>query len=72
MKDWVVSLNEFLTFRKRNILHGSGKVSNADMERRALAEYVKFNTRRLKTPTEMSEDEISDVDELNEAMKSKK
>jgi len=65
MKDWVESLNEFLTFRRRNILHGSGKVSNADMERRVLAEYAKFNTRRLKSPPDLSEEDVSVVDELS-------
>ncbi|MDR1656906.1 MAG: virulence RhuM family protein [Deltaproteobacteria bacterium] len=71
MKDWVASLNEFLTFRRRNILHGSGKVSNADMERRALAEYAKFNTRRLKSPEQASDDNAV-IDDLNETVKSKK
>jgi hypothetical protein len=70
MKNWVESLDEFLTFRKRNILRGSGKVSNIDMERRALAEYAKFNTRRLKAPIETPEDEANDVDELNNVAKS--
>ena len=72
MKNWVESLDEFLTFRKRNILQGSGKVSNIDMERRALAEYAKFNTRRLKAPMDTPEDEVNDVDELNNAIKTKK
>jgi hypothetical protein len=71
MKDWAASLNEFLTFRRRNILHGNGKVSNADMERRALAEYTKFNTRRLRTP-EQTKDGNSVIDDLNEAAKTKK
>ena len=64
MKDWANSLNEFLTFRRRNILHGSGKVSNIEMERLALAEYTKFNTRRLKMPEEISEADTSDINEL--------
>ena len=72
MKNWVATLDEFLTFRKRNILQGSGKVSNAEMERRALAEYAKYNTRLLKTPTEVPEEDVGDVDELNDAAKSKK
>ena len=71
MKDWVASLNEFLTFRKRNILHGSGKVSNADMESLALAEYAKFNTRRLKSPEQTDNDDAI-IDDLNEVSKLKK
>jgi hypothetical protein len=65
------TLNEFLTFRRRNILHDSGKVSKEDMERRAFAEYAKFNIRRLKSPGEMPDDEPGDVDELNNATKTK-
>ena len=72
MKDWVATLDEFLTFRRRSILQGSGKVSNADMERRALAEYAKYNTRRLKSPADTPEDEPNDVDELNNATRAKK
>ncbi|MCL2126351.1 MAG: virulence RhuM family protein [Oscillospiraceae bacterium] len=70
MKDWIASLDEFLTFRKRNILQGRGKVSNADMERRALTEYAKYNTRILKMP-ELDNDDDSVIDDLNEATKSK-
>jgi hypothetical protein len=71
MKDWAVTLDEFLTFRKRNILQGSGKVSNMEMERRALAEYAKYNTRRLKAP-EQADDGDSIIDSLNEAAKAKR
>jgi hypothetical protein len=71
MKDWVTSLNEFLTFRRRNILQGSGKISNDDMERLALAEYAKYNLRRLRMPEEIPEEEAVIVDELNEASKLK-
>ena len=71
MKNWVATLDEFLTFRRRNILHGSGKVSKEDMERLALAEYAKFNTRRLKAP-EQADDDDSIIDDLNEAAKAKK
>ena len=71
MKNWAATLDEFLTFRRRNILHGSGKVSKEDMERLALAEYAKFNTRRLKSP-EQADDDDAIIDDLNEAAKSKK
>lgn len=71
MKDWTASLNEFLTFRRRNILQGSGKVSHAEMERRALAEYVKFNTRRLKSPGQ-TDDDGTIIDDLNKSAKSQK
>jgi len=71
MKDWVATLDEFLSFRKRNILQGSGKISNTEMERRALAEYAKFNTRRLKSPEQADENDTT-IDDLNKATKSKK
>ena len=57
MKDWDNSLNEFLQFRRREILEGKGKVSREDMERKVLQEYAAYNTRRLNTPPE---DEIID------------
>ncbi len=57
MKDWDNSLNEFLQFRRREILEGKGKVSREDMERKVLQEYAIYNTRRLNTPPE---DEIID------------
>ena len=72
MKDWAASLDEFLTFRRRNILSGSGKVSNTDMEKLALAEYANFNTRRLKMPNESHFDDTADIDELNQASRAKK
>ena len=71
MNDWVISLNEFLKFRRRNILHGKGRISNEDMERRALAEYAKFNTRRLKSPKQANGDDDI-IDDLNDAAKAKK
>ncbi|MCL2111284.1 MAG: virulence RhuM family protein [Clostridiales bacterium] len=64
MKDWEASLNAFLTFRKRNILQGGGKVSSADMERKVLAEYAIFNTQRLKTTKLDIENEENSIDEL--------
>ena len=67
MKDWEKSLNEFLTFRRRKILQGKGRVSSADMEELALKEYAKFNTRRLKLPDKTNPDDIAD--EINEITK---
>lgn len=59
MADWNNSLNEFLQFRRREILIGRGRVSHEQMERKVLQEYASYNTRRLNLP---SSDEI--VDEL--------
>ena len=71
MNDLQASLNEFLTFRRRNILQGSSKVSNAKMEKLVLAEYAKFHTRRLKAPEHIDGDG-SIVDDLNESAKPSK
>lgn len=51
MKDWDNSLNEFLQFRRREILEGKGKVSREDIERKVLQEYATYNTRGLNTPS---------------------
>jgi hypothetical protein len=71
MSDWVATLNEFLTFRRRNILEGRGKVSNTKMEQLALAEYAKFHTRRLKSPEQADDDDYT-IDDLNDAAKRQK
>ena len=72
MKDWEKSLNEFLTFRRRKILPGKGKVSNADMEELALKEYAKFNTRRLKLPDKTNHDDaVDDINEISKISKDK-
>lgn len=71
MKDWEVSLNEFLTFRRRRILDNKGKVSSDDMERIALAEYARFNARRLKISEALSGNEIGVLDELRLTIKQK-
>jgi hypothetical protein len=70
MNDWVATLNEFLTFRRRNILQGRGKMTNTQMERLALEEYAKFHTRRLKTTDQADDDFI--IDALSDAAKHSK
>jgi hypothetical protein len=47
MKDWVLELNEFLVFNKRNILNNSGSVSHADMEEAVRQELAKYNQKRI-------------------------
>lgn len=49
MSDWDGSLNEFLTFRRREILSGKGTISHEQMEKKALQEYTAFHTRQLKS-----------------------
>jgi len=69
MKDWEASLNEFLKFRKRNILQGVGGISSADMERKVLVEYAKYNTHRLNMPDTVSDDEKESIEELKDTIK---
>lgn len=57
MADWGNSLNEFLQFRRREILEGKGSISHEQMERKVLQEYTIYHTRRLNMP---SEDDIVD------------
>jgi hypothetical protein len=46
LKDWETKLNEFLHFNERAVLRDKGKVSKADADARAEAEYEEFGTRR--------------------------
>lgn len=44
------ALNEFLQFRRREILQGTGTVSCEQMDCNILQEYAEYNARRLKFP----------------------
>lgn len=46
LKNWDAKLNEFLKFNERAVLPDKGKVSKADADRRAEAEYEEFAARR--------------------------
>ena len=50
MQDWAVSVNEFLTFRHREILQDKGIVSHEAVERKALEQYALYHARQLKLP----------------------
>lgn len=43
MEDFATSINEFLAFRKYDILEGKGKISKKQAEAKAKAEYDEFN-----------------------------
>lgn len=43
MKEFVASVNEFLAFRKYDILHDKGKISSRMAKEKAVAEYMEFN-----------------------------
>lgn len=43
MEEFVVSVNNFLSFNKYNILKGKGRISKEDADKKALTEYNEFN-----------------------------
>lgn len=43
MEDFAKSINEFLNFRRFNILEGKGRISKKDADKKAIAEYTVFN-----------------------------
>lgn len=43
MEDFAKSVNEFLNFRRFNILEGKGRISKKDADKKAIAEYTMFN-----------------------------
>ena len=43
MEEFPVSVNEFLSFRRYDILQGSGRISKKDADAKAIAEYAEFN-----------------------------
>ncbi len=43
MEEFAQSINEFLSFRKYDVLHNKGKVSKLDADTKAKSEYDKFN-----------------------------
>lgn len=47
MKDWVLELNNFLTFNREKILNNSGLVSRDDMEEKVRCELAKYNQKFL-------------------------
>lgn len=62
MKQFAASVNEFLDFRKYDILEGNGKISSDTAEQRAFAEYEIFNkTQKIN----------SDFDKMVKSLKSK-
>ena len=60
MQDWSGTLNDFLQFRRREILQGSGTISREQMERKVLQEYAEYNARRLKLP-ELDAEEVLEL-----------
>lgn len=47
MEDFAKSINEFLNFRRFNILEGKGRISQKDADKKAIAEYAEFNKTQM-------------------------
>ena len=52
MHDWDMTVNDYLTFRHRQILQGKGHVSHETMEQKVQQEYEVYHARRLAMPPE--------------------
>ncbi|TYQ17831.1 UNVERIFIED_CONTAM: hypothetical protein Cloal_0203 [Acetivibrio alkalicellulosi] len=64
MKDWIETLNDFLKFRRRDILMNSGKISKELAEKKAVEQYEVFNKNRLNKSDESSLKDISELEKL--------
>lgn len=47
MEDFAKSVNEFLNFRRFNILEGKGRISKKDADKKAIVEYTVFNKTQM-------------------------
>lgn len=47
MEDFAKSVNEFLNFRRFNILEDKGRISKKDADKKAVAEYTEFNKTQM-------------------------
>ena len=47
MEDFAKSVNEFLNFRRFDILEGKGRISKKDADKKAIAEYTEFNKTQM-------------------------
>ncbi len=64
MTDWLETLNDFLKFRKRDILMNSGKISKEIAEKKALRQYDVYNHKRLEKDDVESIEEITKLEKL--------
>lgn len=62
MKDWAETLNDFLKFRKRDILTNAGKISKELAEKKALAQYEIYNQNRLEKAAKETDGAIGELE----------
>jgi len=64
---WKENVERLLSFQNKNILHGSGSISNAEMEERVDLIYDEFNRKRKIYEAQLAEN--TDLEALEEAEK---
>ncbi|MDD4590669.1 MAG: virulence RhuM family protein [Parabacteroides sp.] len=64
MKDWAETLNDFLKFRRRDILTNAGKISKDFADRKAVEQYELYSRRQLKKADEEPFQEIDELEKL--------
>lgn len=64
MKDWAETLNDFLKFRRREILTNAGKVSKELADKKAIEQYEIYRERRLKKADEEALEEIAELEKF--------
>lgn len=70
MKEWEQELDDFLTFNKKQILVGAGKVSRIEALRHASSEYAKYKLRIKQEEKAVSiEEHKADIKELEKLLK---
>ena len=65
MEDLAESVNKFLNFNEYKILNGKGKISHDKAERKASAEYDKFN-KTQKIESDFDKEIIAKIKKLKE------
>lgn len=64
MRDWAESLNEFLKFRRRDILTNAGKTTKDLADKKAFEQYGIYSSKRLKKEDADLIDEITELEKL--------
>ena len=72
MRDWISKLDDFLKLSGRDILKHAGKISHDKALEKAHAEYKQYSKVRLNEPSQVEQQFLEAVKELEQIEKSKK
>ena len=72
MRDWILKLDDFLKFNKRDILTHTGKISHDKALEKAHAEYEQYRKDHLNDPSPVERQFLEAVKEIKKLEKSKK